>query len=221
MENKLFNAHKFGAYLRKERTEKGYKSARAFSKAIEERTGVYIDKDTILLIERGERLPDAEKYLALLATLTPAANPMMLDDFVMRSFDAIDGRFALEACELDIKELEISVEKYSDMLMHSTACEPALFSSLLPVLKGESKLPSIYKTQIKEIKASSQIDRDKQADLLRRVEECETSLLSLKSQFAAFIQGSTQEEPGKTMADRFGRRRNYFWATEDLTKPTL
>lgn len=71
MENKFFSASKFGEALREMRRAVGYRNTKSFSEAIEEQTGVFIDKDTLFKLERGERLPDVEKYYAIVATLSP------------------------------------------------------------------------------------------------------------------------------------------------------
>ena len=48
-----FNPEAFGKELRYFRKAAGYTSTKSFSKAIEERTGVYISPNTINVIERG------------------------------------------------------------------------------------------------------------------------------------------------------------------------
>lgn len=50
-----FNPEAFGKELRYFRKAAGYTSTKSFSKAIEERTGVYISPNTINVIERGEQ----------------------------------------------------------------------------------------------------------------------------------------------------------------------
>lgn len=65
----VFVPEQFGAELRKKRRESGFASTKAFSDAIKDETGVYVDFDTLNKIERGEREPDVSKLVAMCATI--------------------------------------------------------------------------------------------------------------------------------------------------------
>lgn len=65
----VFDPKIFGELLREERRAAGFSSAPKFSEAIERETGIYIDKDTIHKIERGEREPDISKLIAMCETI--------------------------------------------------------------------------------------------------------------------------------------------------------
>ena len=65
----LFSPAIFGEILRNERRERGYSNTRKFSAAILDKTGTYIDFDTLLTYERGEREPDVTKLVAIAVTL--------------------------------------------------------------------------------------------------------------------------------------------------------
>lgn len=64
-ETKVFSPFAFGKKLRSERRIKGYSNTKKFSEAIQERTGVFIDFDTLMKYERGEREPDITKLMAI------------------------------------------------------------------------------------------------------------------------------------------------------------
>lgn len=65
----VFIPEAFGAALRRRRKEQGFSSVDKLSGAIKEATGVYIDRDTLFKIERGEREPDISKLVAICITL--------------------------------------------------------------------------------------------------------------------------------------------------------
>lgn len=66
---KVFSPEAFGKELRNSRRTAGYSSTPKFSEAIKEKTGIYIDHETLHRIERGEREPDITKLIAMSATL--------------------------------------------------------------------------------------------------------------------------------------------------------
>lgn len=61
----VFDPEAFGKTLRKFRRNADFSSADSFCEAVKEKTGVYIDKNTIHMIERGERDPDITKLIAM------------------------------------------------------------------------------------------------------------------------------------------------------------
>ena len=65
----VFSPKLFGELIRRKRREAGFSNAEKFHSAIKERTGVNICKDTIHLIERGERTPSLSKTVAIFFTL--------------------------------------------------------------------------------------------------------------------------------------------------------
>ena len=65
----VFDPQRFGNALRAERRKKGYTNTRVFSEAIQKETDVFIDFDTLMKYERGEREPDVTKLVAIAFTL--------------------------------------------------------------------------------------------------------------------------------------------------------
>lgn len=65
----LFDPLFFGKKLRTVRRARGFKNTKELSSAIKRVTGVYIDFDTLMRYERGERDPCASNFAALLVTL--------------------------------------------------------------------------------------------------------------------------------------------------------
>lgn len=65
----VFIPEVFGSALRRRRKEQGFTSVDKLSAGIQEITGVFIDRDTLLKIERGEREPDISKLVAICITL--------------------------------------------------------------------------------------------------------------------------------------------------------
>lgn len=66
----LFSPTIFGEILRDARRDRGYSNTKKFSAAILDKTGTYIDFDTLLTYERGEREPDVTKLVAIAVTLS-------------------------------------------------------------------------------------------------------------------------------------------------------
>lgn len=66
---KVFDPQAFGETLRNERRKHGFSNTKKLSKAIEEKTGVFIDFDTLMRYERGEREPDISKITAIAFSL--------------------------------------------------------------------------------------------------------------------------------------------------------
>lgn len=65
----VFDPTAFGEQLRAERRKAGFSNTKLLSKAIEKQTGVFIDFDTLMKYERGEREPDVTKLVAISFTL--------------------------------------------------------------------------------------------------------------------------------------------------------
>lgn len=72
-----FNPVAFGKELRSLRRSSGYTSTKSFSKAIEERTGVYISPNTINIIERGEQNISVTHMNAMAITLEDEVMPAL------------------------------------------------------------------------------------------------------------------------------------------------
>lgn len=64
-----FDPVRFGRILREKRRIEGYSNTRQFSDAILDKTQTFIDSDTLLKYERGEREPDVSKLVAIATTL--------------------------------------------------------------------------------------------------------------------------------------------------------
>lgn len=65
----VFSPDRFGNILRSERRKKGFTNTKQLSEAIKEKTGVFVDFDTLMKYERGEREPDVTKLLAIAVTI--------------------------------------------------------------------------------------------------------------------------------------------------------
>lgn len=65
----VFDPSLFGRILREQRRLAGYSNTKVFSQAIQEKTGVFVDFDTLMKYERGEREPDVSKLLGIAFTL--------------------------------------------------------------------------------------------------------------------------------------------------------
>ena len=109
----IFDQRKFGALIRRWRRQEGYSNTELFSEAIEEKTGVYIDKDTLVRIERGERLPDVGKYFALILTLS---GDCWRNDSVQVMEESLRGRAALIELEDKLEWIRASVSGFCDAL---------------------------------------------------------------------------------------------------------
>lgn len=68
-DTKVFSPERFGRKLREERRLAGYKNTKELSEAVQELTDTYIDFDTLMKYERGEREPDISKTFAIAVTL--------------------------------------------------------------------------------------------------------------------------------------------------------
>lgn len=68
-DTKVFSPERFGRKLREERRLAGYKNTKELSEAIQELTDTFIDFDTLMKYERGEREPDVSKIFAIAVTL--------------------------------------------------------------------------------------------------------------------------------------------------------
>lgn len=111
MEPVFFNAKWFGDYLRETRKAAGYKNTRLFSEAIEERTGVYVDYNSLDRYERGERMPGVDRFFAIVATLEESGYDhtfgLLAQFFYSKS---LDGAIALEQVEQRIDDTETDIE---------------------------------------------------------------------------------------------------------------
>lgn len=68
-DTRVFSPERFGRKLREERRLAGYKNTKEFSEAITKLTWSFIDFDTLMKYERGEREPDVSKLVAITFTL--------------------------------------------------------------------------------------------------------------------------------------------------------
>lgn len=173
MRNTLFNAEWFGHYVRGARHDAGFKNAKSFSNAIEEKTGVFIDKDTILLIERGERLPDVEKYYAIVATISDSNNLMQWQAWADDVLDyCLDGRSVLLVTEEDImlseKQLSTLTEQYAHILSmpHETAL--SCFAPCTAICRSEIDRVKESAQRLEDATMQSENDTLKKNALLER-----------------------------------------------------
>ncbi|MBQ9069033.1 MAG: hypothetical protein IJ131_08240 [Eggerthellaceae bacterium] len=58
----------FGHFVRTARTEAGYEKAEDFAKAISDKTGYAVSKQTIYSIESGKQEPKISLYLAMMSS---------------------------------------------------------------------------------------------------------------------------------------------------------
>ena len=61
----LFDWSLYGALLRHQRSNIGFKAAEAFSAALWRRTRVYISRDVLYRLEQGNQIPDRLQFMAL------------------------------------------------------------------------------------------------------------------------------------------------------------
>lgn len=82
---KVFNPAAFGEILRSERRKAGFSNTKLLSQAVKQETGVFIDFDTLMKYERGEREPDITKLIAIAFTLYHEKWLHGLNNFLMLS----------------------------------------------------------------------------------------------------------------------------------------
>lgn len=173
MRNTLFNARWFGRYVREERHKAGFKSAKSFSDAIQEKTGVFIDKDTILLIERGERLPDVEKYYAIIATISNSNSLMCWQSWADDIIDyCLDGRSVLLVAEEDIslseRQLNVFTEQYAHILSMSHETALSCFAPLTAICDSEIDRVEQAIQKLEDATMQSKNDDLEKVSLLKR-----------------------------------------------------
>lgn len=141
MERVFFNAKWFGDYLRQTRKAEGYKNTKQLSEAIEERTGVYIDFNSIDRYERGERMPGVDRFFAIIATLENEGIDSSFGTLCVPFYQcSLDGHIALERIEQRIYDLELDLEHSiefgtQDYLLRAAETRLNDISSLLPSLE--------------------------------------------------------------------------------------
>lgn len=110
----VFDPEKFGRKVREERRLAGFKNTKEFSEAIKNSTGVFIDFDTLMKYERGEREPDISKTMAIAFTLYKRDWGDGLFDLLRFSFPEDVPYFVLRETVLglgkDIKAMQEAVE---------------------------------------------------------------------------------------------------------------
>lgn len=138
----VFSPRLFGEILRKKRYEAGFSSADSFIKAISEQTGVYIDKETMLRMERGQVEPSISKLIAIcevlansgayeeayggdiMAMLLTYAKPISFlynSDFLVRRRVDNQGKTTEELTPEEIAEVRTAVMNYRYMITSTDA----------------------------------------------------------------------------------------------------
>lgn len=163
----IFNQKRFGEAIRQWRRQEGYSNTTAFSNAIENKTGVYIDKDTLIRIERGERLPDVGKYFAIILTLSGDA---WREESIQIMEDSLNGRGALIELEDKLNWVKASVEGFLSSLKMLEEKELGL--DVLDSLRGSFEV--FYSSGLDKIQEASSfassIQCDTEQDEIRRIE---------------------------------------------------
>lgn len=70
----------YSALIRKDRKDRGYRTAASFSETIYRRTRVSISRDTIYKIEQGKQTPDALQFMAINISLYKTPLPKRVTD---------------------------------------------------------------------------------------------------------------------------------------------
>lgn len=78
---RVFSPRQFGEHLRDMRRESGFSSVDSFSKSIADETGVKIDRESLLRIERGQLVPDLSKFVAICYTIAETRPGEQLNEF--------------------------------------------------------------------------------------------------------------------------------------------
>lgn len=163
----IFNQKRFGEAIRQWRRQEGYSNTTAFSNAIENKTGVYIDKDTLIRIERGERLPDVGKYFAIILTLSGDA---WREESIQIMEDSLNGRGALIELEDKLNWVKARVEGFLSSL--EMLEEKELGLDVLDSLRSSFEV--FYSSDLDKIQEASSfassIQCDTEQDEIRRIE---------------------------------------------------
>lgn len=117
----IFDPKRFGELVRQERRKAGFSNTARLSDGIREATGVFIDKDTLIRIERGERLPDVQKFFAIAYTLGGSRWESFACDFLEGS---IDGIAALREVESDLRECASILNELDVIALHNANGQP-------------------------------------------------------------------------------------------------
>lgn len=84
-DTKVFSPKLFGEKLRATRLEYGFSSVDKFIDAINKKTGVTIDKASMLRIERGQLDPSISRLMAICATLASVSELPQIDELAILS----------------------------------------------------------------------------------------------------------------------------------------
>ncbi len=139
---KVFDPIEFGKLVREDRKRAGFSSAPKFSKAIKEKTGVYIDPDTLHKIERGEREPDVTKLIAMSATMYEKHNLGWSAGlgFLLDRSQPVEFAFREAKYTLQREYIEKYKNKFGSLPSYelvSVSCDAALSDESIPGSKEE------------------------------------------------------------------------------------
>ena len=144
---KVFDPVEFGKLVREDRKRAGFTSTPKFSAAIKEKTGVYIDPDTLHKIERGEREPDVTKLIAISATMYEKHSLGWLTglSFLLNRSQPVEFAFSEAKYTLQREYIEKYKNKFGSLPSYalvSDSCEPSLSDESIQGSK-EEKLFSV------------------------------------------------------------------------------
>lgn len=184
----IFNQKRFGEVIRQWRRQEGYSNTASLSEAIETKTGVYIDKDTLIRIERGERLPDVGKYFAIILTLS---GDSWREDSIQIMEESLNGRGALIELDDKLQWIKANVEGFLNALDQLDQIETEDLDSIRNVIEVfySSDLAKIQEATsfASSIECNTEQDEIKRIELLASVESERRKLLDANERFQTFL----------------------------------
>ena len=151
------------------------RATRIFSEAIRERTGIYVDYNSLDRCERGERVPGLDRFFAIVATLE---FPMTAESFGGMAVDffqeSIDGPIALELIELELSDLKREPENIASVV--GLWGKP----SSLQLLKATRFNLSRVRSSLDELTLADTSEEEKRSSMRREIAEIETELRDLR-----------------------------------------
>ncbi len=82
----MINTQEFGINLHNARVQAGFLSCDSFSCAIEKKANFKIHRSVLYKFERGESLPSLKQFAAILCTLKPESQALILSIFKLEGF---------------------------------------------------------------------------------------------------------------------------------------
>lgn len=158
---KVFDPATFGKLVRMDRKRAGFSSAPKFSEAIKNKTGVYVDPDTLHKIERGEREPDITKLIAICATMYErellgwSANMGSL----IHQSQPVEFAFSEPKYALQREYIKQYKEKFGispDFNHVSATCDYRVPDEYIPGSEKETSFAAMFRSNSKKFKAAKE-----------------------------------------------------------------